>query len=66
MTIQRCSVPECPDRAARGHLWCQAHVIAHAVTVRGGYMTIEQAREAVRRGAREADYMADDDDWIAR
>ncbi len=60
-----CSIPDCGRSAAPDHAWCHAHVIAHAISVRGGYCSVEQAREMVRKGARAADFMADENDWIA-
>lgn len=61
-----CSIPDCGRTAAPEHLWCHAHVLVHAASIRGGYLSLDEARQMVRAGARAEDVMADENDWVAR
>ena len=60
-----CSREGCHHSRARDTSYCNAHYIQLCATARGGYMTMETARQMVRDGARADDWMAPADDWIA-
>lgn len=60
-----CSRPDCHALRARETPLCDAHAIASAVTARGGFISLDRARDLVRNGARAVDYWADENDWIA-
>lgn len=60
-----CSRVDCHALRAPETTLCHAHFVGSAVAARGGSMSIDQARQMVTAGGRAADWMADENDWIA-